>query len=192
MCGRYYIEIDDKELNDIFRAVEERLRAEKNESVQTGEIYPTNIVPAIAAAGVLPMQWGMPRYDGKGIIINARAETVNEKPLFAVPFRSFRCLLPASHYFEWQNVGTKKIKHRMFQPDHSMIFLAGVAKEIGEGQPPHFTILTRPAAPNIAFVHDRMPVIIPHEAKDVWLHGSTNEAASVMYAIETDIEAVPA
>lgn len=190
MCGRYYIAIEEKELEDIFRAVEERLHVDKNESVQTGEIYPTNIVPAIAAVGVLPMQWGIPRYDGKGIIINARAETVNEKPMFAVPFKSFRCLLPASYYFEWQNVGTKKIKYRMCQPDHSMIFLAGVAKEIGEGQPPRFAILTRPAASNIAFVHDRMPLILPRRAHDAWLHGDVNEATLSISAAEEDIDAM--
>jgi putative SOS response-associated peptidase YedK len=192
MCGRYYIEIDDKELNDIFRAVEERLHADKNESVQIGEIYPTNIVPAIAATGIIPMKWGFDRNDGKGIIINARSETVVKQPMFAVPFAQSRCLLPASYYYEWRQEEGKKLKYRLFSRDLPMLYLAGIAREVEEGQPPRFAILTRPAASSIAFVHDRMPLIIPREAKDVWLHGTINEAASVMCGVETDIDAVTA
>ena len=192
MCGRYYIEIEDKELQDIFRAVEKNLQARENENMQTGEIYPTNIVPAVAAAGILPMQWGFPRYDGKGTIINARTETVNEKPMFTGPFRSFRCLLPASNYFEWQSVGTKKIKYRMHQPGSGVIFLAGVARDNANDEFPKFVILTRPAAPGIAYVHDRMPLILPRHLHEAWLRGGVNEAAEAIAHAETDIDAVPA
>lgn len=192
MCGRYYIEIEDKELQDIFRAVEKNLQVRESENMQTGEIYPTNIVPAVASAGILPMQWGFPRYDGKGVVINARTETVNEKPMFAAPFRSFRCLLPASYYFEWRNEDGKKIKHRMYQPGSGVIFLAGVARDNANDELPKFVILTRPAAPGIAYVHDRMPLILPRHLHEIWLRGDANEAASAIVHAETDIDAIPA
>jgi len=73
----------------------ERLHTEAE--VKAGEIRPTNIVPAVSIAGLAAMQWGFPRYDGKGIIINARSETAAVKPMFAAPFAQHRCLLPASY-----------------------------------------------------------------------------------------------
>ena len=175
-------------MDDMLRAVKERLNAE----VQTGEIKPTHVVPAVSGSGLSPMQWGFPRYDGKGIIINARSETAAVKPMFAAPFAQHRCLLPASYYFEWRQEDNKKIKYRLFSPALPILYLAGIARAGNEGELPRFVILTRPAAAGITFVHDRMPLIVPREAQDAWLHGSINEAASVMDAAIERIDAVPA
>lgn len=112
--------------------------------------------------------------------------------MFARAFAQNRCLLLASYYFEWRQKDNKKMKYRMFSPGFPMLYLAGIAKDIEEGEPPRFAILTRPAASNIAFVHDRMPVIISREAKDVWLRGTISEAASAMDAAVEHIEAMPA
>lgn len=100
MCGRYYIEIEDSELRSIIAEVE------RNSSVNTGEIYPTNNVPVQAKDGsITVMRWGFPRFDGKGVIINARSETASSKTVFARPMMEGRCLVPASWYFEWEKRG---------------------------------------------------------------------------------------
>ena len=79
---------------------------EQNASVNTGEIYPTNNVPVLVPdGGIMVMRWGFSRFDGKGVIINARSETAASKPIFARPMVVGRCLVPASWYFEWENRG---------------------------------------------------------------------------------------
>lgn len=181
MCGRYYIDVDDLE----FQRIEQALAV----LPKRGEIFPTDTVPAFSSAGLSLMQWGFPRYDGKGIIINARSETAASKPMFAPAFENLRCLLPASVYFEWMNMGSKKVKYRMCLPDSRTLYLAGIAKGFGDGAAPRFVILTRPACAGIAFVHERMPLILPADAHKAWLSGDTNEAASAMDAAETNIEA---
>lgn len=184
MCGRYYIDINDLEYQRIVDALAQLPKS--------GEIFPTDTVPALSSAGLSLMQWGFPRYDGKGVVINARAETVTAKPMFAGPFAALRCLLPASFYYEWKKEGTKRIKYRMSLPGSPVLYLAGVARNYGNGQPPAFVILTRPAAAGIAFVHERMPLILPPDALEAWLHDNQSEAASVMNAAEIKVEAKPA
>lgn len=75
MCGRYYIEIDDKDMREIIAAVDH------NTQLRTGEVFPTNLAPVIGPEGkVTAMQWGFPRFRGSGQIINARSETAAAKP----------------------------------------------------------------------------------------------------------------
>ena len=91
MCGRYYIEIDEREMKDIISQVERDIK------LKTGEIFPTDHAPVIPPTGVpRVMRWGFARSDGKGQIINARSETAAEKPVFRTPMQQCRCLIPAS------------------------------------------------------------------------------------------------
>ena len=166
MCGRYYIEIDNEELQSIVAAVERKT------SVKTGEIYPTNTVPVLAPNGnMTAMRWGFPKYDGKGEIINARSETAAEKNMFKNPMTEGRCLIPASWYYEWEKQGAKKVKYSLFSSDNKPLWLAGLSRldyKTGESV---FVILTRPAWEDILFIHNRMPVILPKETHDEWLFG---------------------
>jgi putative SOS response-associated peptidase YedK len=122
MCGRFYIEKDDpaEELLKIIAEIERKLK-DDGLHIKQGEIFPTDIVPAIANSkthGVEPfaMKWGFSRFDGSGVIINARSETAMERSMFRQPMLERRCLIPASNYFEWQAVGGKKIKHAIRDP----------------------------------------------------------------------------
>ena len=114
MCGRYYIEQEDIELQEILAALGH------DERIKTGEIYPTNTVPVLTSEKRPQlMRWGFTRYDGKGSIINARSETVTEKPMFQKAMRERKCLIPASWYFEWKAIGAgKKQKHAISLPGH--------------------------------------------------------------------------
>ena len=170
MCGRYYIEIDDRELKDICDAVSRR-QDETNEQLEiklSGEIFPTDIVPVITGTGVYrPMKWGFTSYGGKPII-NARSETAYVKPMFRDSMKIRRCLIPASGYYEWQKEGKRKIKHRFYTPDKPL-YLAGCFKQ-EEGLPVQsFVILTREAAGGIEAIHNRMPLIIPCSGLELWL-----------------------
>lgn len=166
MCGRYYIEIDNIELNSIIAEVE------KKAAVKTGEIYPTNTVPVLSPNGTMTaMRWGFPRYDNKGEVINARSETAAEKNMFRYPMMEGRCLVPASWYFEWEKRGSKKIKYALAAPDNRPVWLAGLSRRDAKTGDSLFVILTRPAWSGISFIHDRMPVILPKEIHDEWLFG---------------------
>ena len=160
MCGRYYIEIEDKDMQEIIAAVE------RNTQIRTGEIFPTNVVPVISSGGKdSAMQWGFPHFSGKGQIINARSETASVKPTFRHAMNNGRCLIPSSWYFEWQTNGTKKIKHQLTLPEKQIMYLAGLSRTDNDGTF-RFAILTRPVWTGIAYIHDRMPVILPNQIHD--------------------------
>lgn len=112
------------------------------------------------------MKWGYSLPDGK-LIINARSETAAEKPLFRDGMFNRRCLVPATNYFEWEKRGKEKVKYAIRPSGNSMLYMAGIYR-IENGRPV-FSILTREPAEQIAFIHDRMPVILPDAEKDHWL-----------------------
>ena len=184
MCGRYYIESDDiaEELQAIIEEVnrKQKEREEKEQTapapslaVKQGEVYPSDMAAVVTADHPHAMRWGFTRFDGKGLVINARSETIGEKPMF----RAARpCLVPASHYFEWEHRGKEKVKYRIGLPGKP-IYMAGLYRM--EQGAPVFTILTRDPAPQIAFIHDRMPLILPASARAAWLNGDmTNDVLS--------------
>lgn len=102
------------------------------------------------------MQWGYRMPDGKRII-NARSETIEQRPLFLDGIRQRRCLVPALHYFEWGRAD--HIKYAIRPAGRSLMYMAGIYRMEEEG--PAFTILTRAPGEEIAAIHDRMPVILP-------------------------------
>jgi putative SOS response-associated peptidase YedK len=105
-------------------------------------------------------------------MINARAETLAERPAFRSAFKRHRCIIPADGFYEW--TGEKKARRplRFHKPDGSPLLLAGLY-EFWQRSPefwePTFTIITTSANDFMSSVHDRMPVIIPDEALDDWL-----------------------
>jgi len=177
MCGRYYIEVEDSELRSIIAQVEQKT------AVNTGEIFPTNNVPVLAPdGGIRVMRWGFPRFDGKGVIINARSETAASKGMFAKPMLKGRCLIPASWYFEWEKRGARKVKYALMPPGSNILWMAGLSRFDYNTGELNFVILTRPAWEGISFIHDRMPVILPKERHDEWLGGRDPES-TIKWAI---------
>lgn len=170
MCGRFYVEKDDPE---IMRIV---FSASNDAEPKTGEVYPSDTVAVISPSGEpTTMRWGFSRYDGKGEIINARSETAAEKNMFRRALMEERCLVPASWYFEWEKRGGKKIKYALEARDSAVTWLAGLARTDAITGERSFVILTRPVWGGIAFIHDRMPVILPRELHDEWLNGHEPE-----------------
>ncbi len=190
MCGRYYIETEDSTL-ELMAIIDEVNRKSKAGSVKTGEIFPTDVVPVIANSKAqrqagFPMRWGYSMGDDRRPIINARSETAATKPMFKDGMLQRRCVVPASHYFEWEQRDGKKIKHAIRQTGSEMLYMAGIYR-IEHGVAPVFTILTKAAADSIAFIHDRMPVILPTGAVDDWLN-IRFDANEVIRAAVQDVE----
>ncbi len=194
MCGRFYVEnnIPIEELEDIIAEVNRKLQNNPDYeqiTMRLGEVFPTNIVPVIAPdkqhiATPYPMQWGF-TMQGKGQpLINARSETVLEKPIFKKPVLERRCLIPATNYFEWEKQGAKKIKHALKDPVSQVIYMAGIYRYEQEKKLPVFVILTRDAAPSIRYIHDRMPVILPKEARKAWISDSADITGILSTALD--------
>ena len=171
MCGRYWFDDgrDDVALQGIIDQIN---RNPRSEAVKTsGEVFPSDLVPVVSSSramkpSVFAMRWGYLMPDGKRII-NARSETAGQKPLFRDGMLQRRCAVPASRYFEWQRTGGKRTKYAVWPEGGGLFYMAGLYR-ITDGQP-EFCILTRTPADGIAFIHDRMPVILPRDGVADWI-----------------------
>lgn len=189
MCGRYFVDRAESP-EDLARIIDALNR--KGQIVKTGEIFPSDPVPVIANSRAMQpaafaMSWGY-QIPGGSLIINARSETAAERPLFRDGMRHRRCLLPASRYFEWEKRPGGKIKYAIRPSDPGLFYLAGLYRI--EGDRASCTILTRPVAEQISFIHDRMPVLLPPEAVGDWLNPRF-DAQDVLRAAITDVAFAP-
>ncbi len=182
MCGRYYIDDEEDiiEMREIIQELNEHFKdTPELAAMKTGEIFPTNIVPILTAEGSNKradlMKWGYPRWDGSGVIINARAETAIDKPMFKKGIESKRCIVPTTGFFEWkhENEKAKKDKYLLRLKDDPMLYLAGIYNTYKDkdGNPYScFIILTTSANDSVKPIHNRMPVVLTESNKDIWLH----------------------
>ncbi len=168
MCGRYYLGDADFEeaLQAFFGVFDERMG--KDGPTKRGEIFPGDTVPVIAnnrrmKPSVFAMEWGYQNPLAKNRLINARSETAAQKPLFRDGAKQRRCLIPAGHYFEWRQQEAAKVKYAIAGEGNGPLFLAGLYTPATPTVGSRFVILTRFAAPNISFIHRRMPLILPLE-----------------------------
>lgn len=107
-------------------------------------------------------------------MINARVESVADKPAFRDAFRRRRCIVPATGYYEWQPVPGARRKQPMWihPPSGGLLMLAGLWDRwhARDGAPlDSFTVVTMPAGPAVREVHDRMPLTLAPEGRDIWL-----------------------
>ena len=192
MCGRYYLENTIETESFIEKMMKSPLVRRWNATsavLTSGEMHPTDVVPVIASnrAGnqsVFPMKWG---YTGKTLLINARVETASEKPTFRGDWKMHRCIVPASYYFEWEHIKGDNGKSSagskyVIQPkDASVTWLCGLYRM--ENGLPHFVILTKPAAEDICFIHDRMPLIMPEDIVSEWIKPEADHDTMVKEAL---------
>jgi len=179
MCTRYYIEMEVEEAEEIREIMAELNRREIERAgdarapaaVKRGEVFPSEVAAVVAADGPRAMRWGFSRPDGQGLVLNARGESHSERPMFQ---SARHCLVPASYYFEWAQQGREKIKFRIGQKNRP-IFMAGLYRM--EKNTPVFCVLTRPPVPEIAFIHERMPVLLPPSSRSAWLRGAPVDEA---------------
>lgn len=124
-------------------------------------VAPTQTVAAIhqnAPRKVTETTWGFKNPRG-GLVINARSETINEKPMFKDLVAANRCLIPADGFYEWKG----REPHYFQLPDHQLYAFAGLWRN------GRCVILTRAADKNMRGIHDRMPLILRQPDWDHWL-----------------------
>lgn len=123
------------------------------------------------------MRWGLIPFWSKDAsvgykMINARAETVAEKPAFREPFRNRRCLIPVDGFYEWKEEGKSKQPYHFGMADNSLFAFAGLWDRWKNPQGDVIetcSIITTTPNALLADVHDRMPAILPLSNYDLWL-----------------------
>lgn len=164
MCGRYYIDDDTaREIEKLVRKVDQKI----NEMGR--DIHPSESAPVLtgrkASLSAEQMRWGFPQYQGKGLLINARSETVLERKMFRDSVLHRRCVIPAKHFYEWN---PSKEKVTFLRENRSVIYMAGFYNCFqGEDR---FMILTSPANASVEAVHDRMPLILEEQEILDWIY----------------------
>lgn len=157
MCGRYYISEETyQDLQRIVSLVEQNIK----KKIQTGDIHPTETAPVLVwkEPGRLCLTektWGYPGWQKKGIIFNARAESVKEKRIFQNGISYHRAVIPVSGFYEWNH---QKEKNTFYRKDGNTMYLAGFYDRFGMED--RFIILTTQANDSMKLVHDRMPLVL--------------------------------
>ncbi len=118
MCGRY--QFSEADLNDMADIVRQISKKYYGGTTPEGEVFPTHVMPVVTATDGAAMKWGFPRWNGSGVVINARSDTALEKNMFSKSVRAKRCIVPTSGFFEWQRVDGKKKKDIISNPKMTM------------------------------------------------------------------------
>ena len=186
MCGRFVITSPPAALRQIFGY------AEQPNFPPRHNIAPTQPIPVVIIENGIRhfrlMRWGLlpawvkdPRKFT--LLINARAETVREKPAFKNAMKRRRCLIPADGYYEWQASEKRKRPYFIHRRDGGPIGLAGLAETwIGPNGEELDTvaIVTAPASADLAVLHHSVPVTIASGDFDRWLDCGTYDVEAVM------------
>jgi putative SOS response-associated peptidase YedK len=157
-------------------------------------VAPTDPMPIVGASSegairIREARWGLVPYWAKDAkighkAINARAETVADKPMFREAFKRRRCLVPASGYFEWKPEGAAKQPFFIHDANGELLMFAGLReawRASKDAEPLHtYTIIVGPPGVVSGDIHDRAPVILCSSAWAAWLSGDIAAAAEVL------------
>ena len=185
MCGRFAQRSPAKKVAKQFKV------EEVPPLVERFNVVPTQAVLAVREASgereATFLKWGLvPRWARDPAIgnklINARAETVAEKPSFREAFARRRCLVPLDGFYEWSRRGDRKRPFFFHMRDGEPFAVAGLWERWeGDGDPLETcTLLTTEANELLAGYHDRMPVILRPEDYDLWLDAGVRSAERLL------------
>ena len=178
MCGRFTLRTRDRIRLKGFRNSDLPFEARYN-------IAPSQSVVAVGDFGsgleIADLTWGLiPSWSAEAkAFINARAETLADKPSFSDSFRTRRCLIPADGFFEWERAGRSKRPFYFQLNDESQFAFAGIWDQWTKGELSiaSCAIITTAANDLVGALHDRMPAIIQPESYDLWLNANTDPVA---------------
>ena len=164
MCGRYRIDTNYRDMNDIYQIL-----TDDADPYFVGDIYPSNQAPIFTSDSLLPVfcKWGFDSFDKK-LLINVRAETVTDKPIFKKHFAEQRCVVPCNGFYEWDSA---KNKFYFTRADGKLLYLCGFCKASAGIN--SFAILTKSATPPVAQFHHRIPVMVDETNKDAYLQNTS-------------------
>lgn len=193
MCGRF--DLGDQAVAALF--VELGLPVPELRS--RFNIAPTQTIFAVRRDAsrkleVARLRWGLiPSWAKDASIgyrtLNARGETVASKPAFRSAFKSRRCLVPASGFFEWDSATKPKTPWRIVMRSREAFAMAGLWESWNgpEGVVESCTIVTTEPNDLVRPLHDRMPVILPRESYDAWLDSDPEHASALLRPFDASL-----
>ena len=174
MCGRYAINTEDEiiEIREILKEISKRITEDKFKNYDKfgSDAYPGVTAPIITPDNKLTKGiWGFEKWDGKGIIFNARSEGLIASRFFSKHISDGRCIVPAKSYYEWYKSDIdKKIKYSIYDSANKPLYMAGLMKNDSAGNI-SYVVITKAANDNIKFIHDRMPLLLTENEAVSWI-----------------------
>ncbi len=195
MCGRYTVLTEDEiiGIREVLKNLSLRIVRDEflEYNEENGEIYPTDFAPVITKSekGISfeSVKWGFKKWNGSGVIINARCETIAIKSTFSSLIKAGRCVVPAGEFFEWKKLEKGKKKHFVKDRNGNILFMAGLYRDTVEGR--EFVIITKEATGEMKEIHDRIPVILRVNQIEDWLSGRMTPED--MEKLEYDVAVYP-
>jgi putative SOS response-associated peptidase YedK len=203
MCARYSIGFTEKQVRDLFNL-------DPGEPVELRyNVAPTQDVPAVIEGRedqkrhFQTFKWGLVPYWSDDLkiaqkLINARAETIFEKPAFRSAARKHRCLIPAMGFYEWRTEGKKKQPYFFQLKSGQPMAFAGLyetKKLEGDGRLRTCTIVTTSPNDLVRPFHDRMPAVVRAEDFDEWLSKKIENSKELLPILvpfpESEMECYP-
>jgi putative SOS response-associated peptidase YedK len=175
MCGRYTVTSTPEAIRALFGYSEQPNFPPRYNVAPTQPIAVVRLIDGKRQFAL--MRWGLlPSWvkDPKNftLLINARGESLTEKPAFRAAMKRRRCLIPADGFYEWKATGARKQPHYVRAKSHGPLAFAGLWESWtgpnGEELETAAIVTTR-ANETLKSLHERMPVIVPPDAFDVWL-----------------------
>jgi len=195
MCGRFVVTLPPDAMAQLFAATP----ANDLPDVPNYNVCPTTQIHAVRAGEdgrqLVSMRWGfLPKWyktptDGP-LLINARAESIAEKPAFRTSCRDRRCLIPATGFYEWTKTADgKRLPWYIYRADAEPIIFAGIWQVWDKADQPitSCAIVTTTANRSMAAIHHRMPVILEPQDCALWLGEAGKGAAPLMQASDDDV-----
>lgn len=194
MCGRYTISVEEEALLTRFKVWEYQGQHSPRYNVAPTQNNPVVLVNRENKRIMTPMRWGLiPSWAKEEAIgnkmINARKETVTQKPSFKTAFMKRRCLVPADGYYEWQKPGTpgRRTPFRIVLKSREVFAFAGLWDiwKNKEGEIiPSYTIITTEADDLISKIHPRMPIMLKPENEDRWIDPTPKDSATLLKLLD--------
>ena len=171
MCGRYALTASAEALGQAF-GLDVRLNLPPRYNIAPGQI-----VPVIAGGALKQARWGWTAMGSPAagssaapMLINARAETIRQKPSFRDSFRLGRCLFPANAFYEWQHDGRNRGQpYAVCRADSRFFAMAGLWRQNKKDKDGECVIITVDANAVLAGIHPRMPAILPQAHWRAWV-----------------------
>jgi putative SOS response-associated peptidase YedK len=204
MCGRSSLTKVEKEIEARFHATFYTEELERYNPLPNYNVAPTQMVPVVTGDDPIHLQifrWGLIPFwaKDKGIgakMINARIETLMEKPAFKNLLATRRCIVPMDGFYEWKTNGKIKTPFRIVTNDQDIFSAAGLwdiwhVPETGEIIR-SFTVITTPPNRMMEKIHDRMPAILLPENEKLWLYTELKPDEAVQLIIPYPAECMNA
>lgn len=186
MCGRYVLKATLEQLQKNYGAVPDgTFLMEPNYNVAPSHHMPVILETEETGKRIIrPQRWGLVPFWADSLktgysMINARGESLSKKKSFQKPFKSQRCIVPASGFYEWKTTESGKYPHFIKRKQSKMMHFAGLWEEWKDKENDEvvysYTIITTDANKPMKELHDRMPALLLPEEFDPWLDPSNHD-----------------